>query len=73
MAAVGLSRDIVVEYLEEGVTIACENSPESVTISGDKYLVSKALSSISQAWPDALCRQLRVKVAYHSREIPIAF
>lgn len=67
MAAVGLSRDIVAEYLEDGVIIACENSPESVTISGDKPLVTKVLARISEARPGALCRVLRVTVAYHSR------
>lgn len=67
MAAVGLSRDIVADYLEDGVIIACENSPESVTISGDKSIVVKVLSRISEAFPTAFCRHLRVKVAYHSR------
>ncbi|GLI78239.1 type I iterative PKS [Penicillium ochrochloron] len=41
MAAVGLSRNLVADYLEDGVIIACENSPENVTISGDKALVTK--------------------------------
>ncbi|KAE8333350.1 fatty acid synthase S-acetyltransferase [Aspergillus sergii] len=66
MAAVGLSRDVVTDYLEDGVIIACENSPESVTISGDKSIVAKVLSRISEAFPSAFCRHLRVKVAYHS-------
>ncbi|KAE8141770.1 polyketide synthase [Aspergillus pseudotamarii] len=69
MAAVGLSRDIVADYLEDGVIIACENSPESVTISGDKSTVVKVLSRISEAFPSAFCRHLRVKVAYHSHHM----
>ncbi|KNG83443.1 hypothetical protein ANOM_008035 [Aspergillus nomiae NRRL 13137] len=69
MGAVGLSRDIVTDYLEDGVMIACENSPQSVTISGDKPVVAKVLSRISEAFPGVFCRQLRVKVAYHSHHM----
>lgn len=70
MGAVGLGRDAVAKHLEDGVMIACENSPENVTISGDKAAVARVLSHISEAFPSALCRHLRVQAAYHSRQTP---
>ncbi|GBF65175.1 highly reducing polyketide synthase [Trichophyton mentagrophytes] len=69
MAAVGLGRDRVTPYLEDGVVIACENSPLSVTLSGDVTTLRKAVGSIKRDLPDAFCRELRVSVAYHSHHI----
>ncbi|KAL4863599.1 hypothetical protein BDV12DRAFT_206352 [Aspergillus spectabilis] len=66
MAAVGLGRGEVNPYLEEGVVIACENSPQSVTISGDTAVVDKVTEAIRKDFPDALCRRLQVSTAYHS-------
>ncbi|EZF22032.1 hypothetical protein H112_05022 [Trichophyton rubrum D6] len=69
MAAVGLGRDQVTPYLEDGVVIACENSPLSVTLSGDAAALKKAVGSIKRDLPDAFCRELRVSVAYHSHHM----
>ncbi|EFE33181.1 uncharacterized protein ARB_07933 [Trichophyton benhamiae CBS 112371] len=69
MAAVGLGRDQVTPYLEDGVVIACENSPRSVTLSGDAATLQKAVDSIKRDLPDAFCRELRVRVAYHSHHM----
>ncbi|KAL4997452.1 hypothetical protein BDV10DRAFT_186245 [Aspergillus recurvatus] len=66
MAAVGLSRDQVTPYLGDGVAIACENSPQSVTLSGDSAAVDKVVDAIARDHPDILCRRLRVSTAYHS-------
>ncbi|KAL6237837.1 hypothetical protein BDW75DRAFT_237890 [Aspergillus navahoensis] len=66
MAAVGLSRDQVAPYLKDGVAIACENSPESVTLSGDSAVVDEVADAITKDYPDILCRRLRVSTAYHS-------
>ncbi|KAL4900418.1 hypothetical protein BDW74DRAFT_182748 [Aspergillus multicolor] len=66
MAAVGLSREQVMPYLENGIVIACENSPQSVTLSGDSVVVDKAVDAITRDHPDILCRRLRVATAYHS-------
>jgi acyl transferase domain-containing protein len=66
MAALGLGRDEVNPYLEDGVRIACENSPRSITISGDPQKVDQVLDRISRDKEDVFCRRLRVKVAYHS-------
>ncbi|KAK2814254.1 Type I Iterative PKS, partial [Arthroderma sp. PD_2] len=69
MAAVGLGRDKVTPYLEDGVVISCENSPSSVTVSGDSDKVDKIMGTIKNDSPDALCRRLRVSVAYHSHHM----
>ncbi|KAJ5124866.1 Acyl transferase/acyl hydrolase/lysophospholipase [Penicillium bovifimosum] len=66
MAAVGLSPDEVTPYLTPGVVVACHNSPNSVTLSGDHGSVDRAIKSIKTGSPDTLCRRLPVKIAYHS-------
>lgn len=67
MAAVGLGRDIVKPFLTEGVVIACENSPMSVTLSGDRKKITSVLEEIQQEFPDVFARELKVEMAYHSR------
>ncbi|KAM5491840.1 Mycolipanoate synthase [Microsporum canis] len=69
MAAVGLGRDQVTPYLGDGVVIACENSPSSVTLSGEAATVDNIIRSIKSDLPDVFCRQLRVSVAYHSHHM----
>ncbi|PYI34570.1 ketoacyl-synt-domain-containing protein [Aspergillus indologenus CBS 114.80] len=66
MAAVGLARKEVEPWLIEGAVIACENSPQSTTISGDIQAVHDTIDSISAAYPDAFSRVLKVNRAYHS-------
>jgi acyl transferase domain-containing protein len=66
MAAVGLGRKDVAAYLTGGVTIACENSPESTTLSGDADQVDVVIGKIRKSHPDVLTRRLRVEMAYHS-------
>lgn len=68
MAAVGLGAREVAELLPDGVVIACENSPQSTTISGDRLLVEQVVSRIKAVKPDTLARLLRVDMAYHSRK-----
>lgn len=68
MAAVGLGREEVTEYLTDGVTIACENSPDSTTLSGDADQIDLVVSKIKESCPDTLARRLRVDMAYHSCE-----
>ncbi|KAI1619299.1 KR domain-containing protein [Exophiala viscosa] len=69
MAAIGLGWDETSEHLVDGVVIACENSPSSVTISGDADRVKEVLSSIQKAHPNALARPLKVDKAYHSHHM----
>ncbi|KAL3478889.1 hypothetical protein BJX99DRAFT_268945 [Aspergillus californicus] len=66
MAAVGLGRDGVAPYLEDGVVIACENSPQSVTLSGDSFVIDRVIELVKKDLPDTFCRRLRVSTAYHS-------
>lgn len=66
MAAVGMGARDVSRYLIDGVVVACENSPSSSTISGDRRMVDKVLSSIKKENPDIFSRTLKVDMAYHS-------
>ncbi|KAF4459108.1 KR domain-containing [Fusarium albosuccineum] len=66
MAAVGLSHEEASRFLTAGVVVACENSPSSVTISGDKEQLEGVLDVIRQAKPDTFTRLLQVDKAYHS-------
>ncbi|RYP79109.1 hypothetical protein DL771_000087 [Monosporascus sp. 5C6A] len=66
MAAIGLGADQLRDILREGVTLACENSPESTTLSGDRRGVEEAVSSIQERQPGVFARTLKVDVAYHS-------
>lgn len=66
MAAVGLEYDEVLKWLRPGVVIACENSPSSVTLSGDRDAMESILATIQKERPDAFQRLLKVNKAYHS-------
>ncbi|WQF80921.1 Putative Acyl transferase domain superfamily, phosphopantetheine binding ACP domain, thiolase [Colletotrichum destructivum] len=71
MAAVGLGWDEVKPYLAgTKAVVACENSPHSVTISGDSPAVEAVLAKIKQSPPpggkDVLARLLKIDKAYHS-------
>ena len=69
MAAIGMGAKDVHRYLQPGVIVACENSPRSVTISGDTEAVEAAVAKIKEAHPDMLARLLRVDKAYHSHHM----
>ncbi|KAJ3962935.1 hypothetical protein N0V92_000371 [Colletotrichum tropicale] len=69
MAAVGMGRAKTAPFLTSGVVIACENSPSSVTISGDTERVENVLSEIRTAYPEVLARLLKVEKAYHSHHM----
>lgn len=67
MAAVGLSAAELSPFLRPGVCIACENSPSSTTISGDREVLASVLASLKTEMPDVFARLLKVEMAYHSR------
>lgn len=69
MAAVGLGAEAVAEYLQPGVIIGCENSPDSTTLTGDKDALEIVMENISKENPETLVRLLQVDRAYHSREL----
>ncbi|KAM7206563.1 hypothetical protein V8F20_002689 [Naviculisporaceae sp. PSN 640] len=72
MAAIGLSKEEVGKYLDgyaSQVLIACENSPASLTVSGDKEKVEEVVEAIRRDSPDTLARMLKVDMAYHSHHM----
>ncbi|TDZ67773.1 Highly reducing polyketide synthase FUM1 [Colletotrichum trifolii] len=69
MAVVNIGSRQVAQYLQPGVVVACENSPASTTISGDKHAVDEVVRLISADRPDADWRPLRVELAYHSHHM----
>jgi acyl transferase domain-containing protein/SAM-dependent methyltransferase len=66
MAAIGLGAQHIARFLIDGVVVACENSPDSCTISGDAESVIEVVDKIKEAMPDVLTRLLKVDIAYHS-------
>lgn len=69
MAAIGLGPEQAKKYLKEGVTIACENSPQSVTLSGDEEVLLGVIDQIKKDDDDILCKRLAVNAAYHSHHM----
>ena len=72
MAAIGLGWEETTPYLIEGVVIACENSPSSVTISGDVAKVDIVVEAVKRERPTILARLLKVDKAYHSHHMKSA-
>ncbi|KAJ5097819.1 type I iterative polyketide synthase [Penicillium argentinense] len=66
MAAVGMGKSYVLPYLTKGVTVACENSPRNVTLSGESDKLDDVMQNIASDHPTCLCKRLPVGVAYHS-------
>ncbi|KAG4429988.1 hypothetical protein IFR05_014525 [Cadophora sp. M221] len=69
MAAIGLGVKEVEPFLRHGVLVGCENSPKSVTLTGDKDVLAEVAKVIKEAHPDALVRALLVNRAYHSHHM----
>lgn len=70
MAAIGLGWNETAALLPDDVRVACENSPQSVTISGNSEGIDDVLARIQKEKPDVPCRRLRVNTAYHSGKYP---
>ena len=68
MLATGLSADDALSYIEAlalgKATIACINSPKSVTLSGDVSAIDELHSKLEEN--GVFSRKLKVSVAYHS-------
>lgn len=69
MVSVGLGRDDLDHYISEGITVACENSPTSVTLSGDPEKLDEVVQRLQADQPGVFLRQLPVTVAYHSQHM----
>ncbi|PHH62211.1 hypothetical protein CDD81_7338 [Ophiocordyceps australis] len=66
MAAISLGRAQVVPFIVQGVELACENSPQSVTLSGDLDALEQTIQAIAEKLPATYVRKLHVETAYHS-------
>ncbi|KAI1488819.1 hypothetical protein F5X96DRAFT_684632 [Biscogniauxia mediterranea] len=69
MAAVGMSWENVDKYLLPGTSVACDNSPNSVTISGDADALSHVVAAIKEGEPSVPVTMLKVQKAYHSHHM----
>ncbi|KAF6220309.1 hypothetical protein HO133_003441 [Letharia lupina] len=69
MAAIGLGRDQVTQYLRTGVIIGCENSQSSTTLTGDIDTLEQIMATIQEDRPEVLVRALHVECAYHSHHM----
>ena len=67
MAAIGLGAKEVRDLLPEELVVACENSHNSTTISGNLVALDQFLEKMRTERPDLLARKLKVDMAYHSR------
>ncbi|KAF4879129.1 Highly reducing polyketide synthase FUM1 [Colletotrichum siamense] len=69
MTAIGMGKAQVTPYLRPGVLVGCENSPNSVTLTGDKTSLDLVVTEIKKTHPDVLARALQVDRAYHSHHM----
>ncbi|KAL9097197.1 MAG: hypothetical protein Q9165_000624 [Trypethelium subeluteriae] len=69
MIAVAMGREMITPFLTNGVVIACENSPASVTLSGDRGSLNEVADAIKAAHPSIFVRILKVEMAYHSNHM----
>ncbi|KAL8869580.1 MAG: hypothetical protein Q9174_004171, partial [Haloplaca sp. 1 TL-2023] len=69
MAAVSLGTSQLAPYLTPQVTMACDNSPSSVTISGDPEAVDGVLKEIRGLQSNVMAKKLQVDKAYHSHHM----
>ncbi|KAF7158736.1 hypothetical protein CNMCM5623_003900 [Aspergillus felis] len=66
MVAVGMGEASIKPYLPEGVVVACENSLQSVNLSGDKASLAAVVDKVRADTPETFIRYVPVPVAYHS-------
>ncbi|KAF5228431.1 hypothetical protein FAUST_11078 [Fusarium austroamericanum] len=69
MAAIGMGWEDTTRHLVPNVTIACDNSPKSVTISGDSDAVKAVVEDVKKTSSNVLARLLQVDKAYHSHHM----
>ncbi|KAI1329792.1 hypothetical protein F5Y16DRAFT_417350 [Xylariaceae sp. FL0255] len=71
MAAVSLGWKDVARHLLSGVVVACENSPNSVTLSGDPETLKSVISQVKKDHSSVLVSFLKVNTAYHSEHMSV--
>ncbi|KAL4973127.1 thiolase-like protein [Aspergillus desertorum] len=66
MGALGMSWEAAKKHLVPGVVLACDNAPNSVTVSGDAGPLEEIIKSIKQSDSRVLATVLKVEKAYYS-------
>ncbi|KMP02533.1 mycocerosic acid synthase [Coccidioides immitis RMSCC 2394] len=66
MVAIEMGWREIENYLIPNITIACDNSPKSITISANIDAVKSVVAAIKKEQPQILARLLQVDKAYHS-------
>ncbi|KAL4948409.1 hypothetical protein BDW69DRAFT_92795 [Aspergillus filifer] len=69
MMAVSLGPKQVSPYLTHNVTIACENSPKNVTLSGSSNALDALAGELQNRYPNVSMKRLAVNCAYHSEQM----
>ncbi|KAG5979385.1 Type I Iterative PKS [Claviceps digitariae] len=73
MLAVGAGKETIapmIKMLKNGyATVACENSPNSVTVSGDTAAIDELAAKLES--DSVFNRKLKVEVAYHSKHMEL--
>ncbi|KAH8655375.1 type I polyketide synthase [Xylariales sp. PMI_506] len=69
MLAAGLGREDAEKHIEgtQGVVVACVNSPDSVTLSGDLVALDEVAAKLENQ--SIFARKLKVPLAYHSHHM----
>ncbi|KAK7979719.1 hypothetical protein PG989_012176 [Apiospora arundinis] len=63
------TRAMIKELGFAGISVACENAPESTTVSGDASAIDQLATHLERT--GIMCRKLRVDVAYHSAHMKL--
>ncbi|CEJ86639.1 hypothetical protein VHEMI04162 [[Torrubiella] hemipterigena] len=71
MAAVGLGWEVAKKHIAPGVVIACDNAPNSVTLSGDVDKLEQVVAAVKEAHPNVPATMLKVEKAYHSHHMEL--
>ncbi|KAL4915475.1 hypothetical protein BDW62DRAFT_124830 [Aspergillus aurantiobrunneus] len=69
MMAVSLGRQQVEPLLADRVTIACENSPRNVALSGESAALDAVAGELQNCHPNVSIKRLAVDCAYHSEKM----
>ncbi|KAL4738206.1 hypothetical protein BDV11DRAFT_216094 [Aspergillus similis] len=69
MIVISLGREQVSPFLTDQVTVACENSPRSVTLSGESVALDDVVEKLQSTYPEVSTKRLEVNCAYHSEHM----
>ncbi|KAL4748821.1 hypothetical protein BDW72DRAFT_146407 [Aspergillus terricola var. indicus] len=69
MVIISLGREQVSPFLTNQVIVACENSPRSVTLSGESAALDAVVGKLQSTYPEVSTKRLKVNCAYHSEHM----